>query len=188
MKALTFLVGAMFVVLGIRAQGVVDFTNRSIAPNVNAPIFEPDGRTLAPARSIDVQFHAGVEIDSLTPFGVPVHLGIGPDHSFPGYYDGGVLELPGISPGTTVWAQVWAWDSQVNSFAEAASQGLRHGRSNLFRLQPGEDPLNAVGLIGLESTILQIPEPSPGRLGLLALILLWTRGRWRRAGGAWERA
>lgn len=66
------------------AQGLIYFSN-SVWNRFSAPVFQPDGRTYAPAGSIYVQLHAGPDANSLAPVGLPVLLG-----PRDGFYDGGL--------------------------------------------------------------------------------------------------
>lgn len=175
MKILPTLCIALLGAGAVQSQGNVDFRNIDGIVAINAPIYEPDGVTRTPSGSAYVQLHAGLTVDSLTPVGVPVTVGYPRGNGPPvdGYYDGGVVSLPDFpgAPGW-VWAQVFVWDAQAGGYAEAVSNGLRHGKSDPIQVGLVAPPELPVLLVGLESIVL-IPEPSSLTLGLLGLGILW---------------
>jgi hypothetical protein len=172
---------------GAQGQGTVYFWNNSVAGDINYPVFESDGSTLAAAGSAYAQLYAGPEISSLAPVGSGVLLG--PNA---GRFNGGVVSIPTVPPGGVAWVQVQAWDAQAAGFDDAVGRGLRRGRSNVVAVRPGgatDPPSVPAYLTGLVPFRLEIPEPTVLQLATLGCVaLLGCRPRRRRGRGGTPRA
>jgi hypothetical protein len=157
------------------AQGLIYFSNW-VWNRFSAPVFQPDGRTYAPAGSIYVQLHAGPDANSLAPVGVPVLLG-----PRDGFYDGGTVTIPSVAPWEMGWFQVQAWAVTATGMDDARARGLWWGSTEVFPSQTsGGPPEYAYPLFSLKSMTL-VPEPGAGALLVLGGGLWLLAVRWRSA-------
>jgi hypothetical protein len=163
----------------MHGQGTITFANLAGAGGVNAPIYLPDCMTgvsgpeflavlyAGPAGSLEPQL---MLVGRPTPF-YPADPGAG-------YFGGGIVSIPDISPGVVGAFQVRVYEAAAGSY-EAAVAGLwLHGKSNLFETQtgyPGHPGGPPMPLTGLQSFCL-VPEPST--LGLMVGGGLLLAGRW----------
>lgn len=178
MKKLLLLSGLMVAALGAYAQGVVNFANG--AAGVSAPI--DDGRQSPAVRAAGPGFQAQLYVGPagtlnqalLTTNGVagtPQPFAATPA----GFFFGGTRAIAGSAEGTILTMQVRAWATSAGTSWEAAGPAAR-GESNLIQVS-----LGGVGpvpnMLGLQSFIIGIPEPSSIALGLLGLgaIVLFRR-------------
>jgi hypothetical protein len=154
------------------AQGTIYFANHvsTLLGNVDAPIWYND-EYLASGERFNAQLYAGTGEYNLKPYGTPTGFLTG-DQA--GYFDGGVVVLDGIEPGTSVFAQVYAWDATTGSswetsLAKGISMGYWYGKAG----GAGDPPSSPAYLYGLQPfTIYDVPEPSSVALFVLGGLLL----------------
>jgi PEP-CTERM motif len=157
-------------------QGTVNFAN--LGPGVNAPVNDINGTTRLGAGFL-AQLYAGPDASSLAPVGTPT----GFLAAAPGYFQGGVVTIATVAPGTVGTFRVHAWDSvggTVNSFAAAQAAGAKYGSGNIFTVATGGagTPPGAPSTLVGQTSFNLVPEPSTIALGVLgAAGLLMIRRR-----------
>ena len=190
MKRVFLIVSLLLATATALAQGTVNFNNYEPFSGIDAPMsinWTPEAGfgTFPLGSRYLAQLYAGSAADSLSPVGVAVFFrdsittGQGT-----GYFAGGQVDIPFLSPQTGGYFQVRFWDGASGSIYEAAvaANGLA-GFSNVIHLTALGDPHGApptipVDLVGLmPSGIILIPEPSPLALGLLGTAALVLRRR-----------
>jgi hypothetical protein len=161
------------------AQGTIYFASHVSPPlgNVDALIWYND-LYLCSGDRFNAQLYAGTDMYNLKPYGTPTVFLTG-DQA--GYFDGGVVVLDGIEPGTSVFMQVYAWEATTGSSWETSlAKGISMGYCYAKTGGVGDPPSSPGFLSDLSPfSIYSIPEPST--LALFALLgLLLTFGRQKR--------
>jgi hypothetical protein len=188
MKRVSLIVSVLLATVTALAQGTVNFNNHEPFSGIDAPVSlnwtsETGFGTFPLGSRYLAQLCAGSTADSLSPVGVAVFFrnSIATGQGT-GYFAGGQVDIPFLSPQAGGYFQVRFWDGAAGSTYEGAlaANGLT-GFSNVIHLTTLGDPHAAppsipVDLVGLmPSGFILIPEPSPlalGLLGIAALVLL----------------
>lgn len=165
MKTSSLILACLLGGLPSLAQGTIYFCNYVIPTGINAPVLEPDGVTAPEAGSLYVQLQVGSSPTSLAPVGEAIPI------SPSGYFLGGVVAIPGVAPGTEVWAQVLVWDARASSYEAALQDQLPVALSNLVSVYIGQPDggVATAGKLFLQPIVLQVPVPEP--LSALLLVL-----------------
>ena len=178
MKKIAILAVSLLVVAGSYAQGTVNFANAGAG--LNAPIFDENGTTKLAGAGFMVELLAGTTATSLAAVGTPTTFLSG---GGAGYFNGGVITVPGIAAGTSGFFAVRAWnDSLGATYALASAAGHGYGTSSPFQVTtggagtPAGPPATLVGLTSF-SLVAAVPEPSTIALGLLGAAALLLRRR-----------
>lgn len=163
------------------AQGQLVFSNWTIDGRMDAPVFDVDCRTLLTGSDYLAQLYVGQQVDSLSPVGpvLPFRTGIRS-----GYITATLVTTPFV-PGSTVFAQMRAWEAKAGpSYEAAVVGGGKHGQSVIVQVMLTSTTTSPLELIGLQSFCL-VPEPGPGVLltlgGGLWLLLARRRSEERSA-------
>lgn len=162
---------AMFVTVGVMAQGNILFQNKSgTAIDAKVVALKPDGSPV-PANVYTAELLAGLTQGSLAPTGIttPITLATG-------YFAGGSKSVPGIPAGVDAFFQVRIYNTAKGSFA---ASGLDVGASKIWSMQltaPPNTPAAMAGL-GKDPIVVGVPEPSILALGLLGMGALMLRRR-----------
>jgi hypothetical protein len=163
------------------AQGTVRFDNSPVAiGNGGAPIYLSwQSRILLSGTSWVAQLYAGPTSDSLAPVGETLFFRTG---TAAGFFDvsqrDAVRVIPNVAAGGMAFVQVRVWSSAFGSFEAAWEAGDAAGFSNTFAVRTGGDgipPAMPGHLLGLQSFALMLPEPGPGVLVALVLLIFF---RW----------
>lgn len=180
MKKLLLTVALVMAVVGAYAQGTINLTGFSPAAGVNVQVSDAQGNLLEGDR-YQAAFFVGTDAASLTQLDVsaPFRTGAGA-----GYWNPSptTANVPDLGQGTEVFAQVFAWDTQVGAtLDDAMAAGTGYGMSNVIGGPGGGIALGGginlpPNLVGLESFSL-IPEPTTIALGLLGGLALLLRRR-----------
>jgi hypothetical protein len=176
MKKLIAIGVLMMAGIAAYAQGSVNFANIIISGGeriVDAPIYEPNGTTLATGPAYMAQLYAGANAGSLAPVGAPAPFLTG---GGAGYFSGGARTIEAVAPGADAVIQVRAWRAADGATWEEASQSAAGwiGESAIITVGTGGDgspprlPQPLLGLDGFNLTV--VPEPSTIALGLLGLL------------------
>src|SRR5437867_9246663 len=124
------------------AQGTIELSNSE------SPFLNESGARLA-GTNYSAQLYAGYTADTLMPMGLPVSFLSG---SASGYCRG-VVVIPFVPPGATVWVQVRAWDATAGqTFEQAVAAGGWTAFSNILYLLTGgggSPPIPPAALTGL---------------------------------------
>src|SRR5207247_2499562 len=100
-------------------QGQVDFDNL-VSGSVDAPVFDNNCTNKLSGASFVAQLYASASSDptTLAAVGAVFVFGSGPSA---GYFSGGTQTIPGVSPGSTAFLQVRAWESTFASYTAAVA-------------------------------------------------------------------
>jgi hypothetical protein len=140
------LVSLMAGVAGVTAQGTVQFANAS--GGLTAPFFNTDGTTRL-GSDFSVQLDAGPDDNLLEPLAVTTFL----DGSGAGYFNGGVVAVPTVTPGEEGRFQLSIWwnaGQSITSYAMAETSGVWRGYSSVFAnvtADVGSPPLALTGMM-----------------------------------------
>ncbi|MBA4149081.1 MAG: immunoglobulin domain-containing protein [Verrucomicrobia bacterium] len=145
----------------IATPGTLHFRNRFLMPgmgtNMDAPVFDIDGVTRLNGSNFVAQLYAGPSLEFLQPVGSPSPFQSGFNA---GYFASKIVTMPNIAAGSSVVAQVRAWDvTKGSSFEEARVLGGRFGKSVIVTTQTGGGPTPPGNLDGLQSFSLQAGLP-----------------------------
>lgn len=187
MKSLSLITACALLAVSSMAQGTINFLNRDTSAGINAPIFDVDGSTKLEGAAFKAQLYGGAEGTaeaSLAPVGDIVNFRTG---AAAGYWDNAapLRTIPGVTPGSAATVQVYVWESQYNSLAEAQAAFGKFGKSTVFTVpktggvtDPTKPPALPEPFLGITSFNMQvIPEPSTIALGLLGAAALMFRRR-----------
>ena len=175
MKALVTTAVAFASAAQLAAQGQIDFVNRFVPDDIDAPVFATDCTTLLAGDAYLAQAYVGLTVDSLAPVGRAVEFRTG---ERAGYITEDIVTVPAVG---TVYFQMRAWEALAGpTYEEAVKNGGPFGASNPIQMQALAPPAPPGLPIGLESFCL-VPEPPPMVLWLLGSSLLWLTSR-RRTG------
>lgn len=176
------------VLLGVvaHAQGTVNFANAGAG--LNQAVYLNDGTTKVSGANFDAELWAGPSAASLALVGTatPFLSGGGA-----GYFNGGVITIGTVAPGTTGFFEVWAWDTTLGGTTTgatlaaaqtyaAAGNGNVYGFSAVFQnTTGGPTPTPPATLTSFTSFHLNaVPEPTTFALaGLGAAAALFFRRR-----------
>jgi hypothetical protein len=165
------------------AQGTVNFANG--AAGVNAPVTNGgSGQLCSPANGTYFAMlyvgAAGSYATALTTNGVgggPVQIGT----ASPGYYFGGTRTIATFPPGSLVTMQVRMWVGPIGSTFESVGgsvdslSGPNFAFTPLINVTLGGSGIPNPNLVGLNGTVLGVPEPSAVltlALGFIAFVAL----------------
>ncbi len=184
------------------SQGQIYFSNRVPTENIDAPVSYGGGGVVPGGRidggiPINVGDHvyginamvalfygpAGVTQDQMIQAGPAISFRSG---TSAGYFNGGLVDLLYVSPGSTATFQVRAWDAGVPNLTSygdvltmvrdgTATGYIYMGGSALFNISV---PTTTTYLYGLQSFTLPVPEPSTTALAIipmLAGLLMWVK-------------
>jgi hypothetical protein len=113
MKKLIAIGVLMMAGIAAYAQGSVNFANIIISGGeriVDAPIYEPNGTTLATGPAYMAQLYAGANAGSLAPVGAPAPFLTG---GGAGYFSGGARTIEAVAPGADAVIQVRACERRT---------------------------------------------------------------------------
>jgi PEP-CTERM motif len=192
MKKIIVTILSVASVITAYSQGTVNFANAG--GGLNAPIVMNDGTTkIATSGTWMIELMA-----SATPTGTFSVIDSTTALAAPGYFNGGVATVAGISAGGAASFQVLVWDTSIGStfnLAESAGVANAWGESSIFTLAatgnptttPAGIPAVLVGMVnGTPGTTLggsniilnPVPEPTTLALGALGgLVLMAFRRR-----------
>jgi hypothetical protein len=162
------------------AQGTVNFANLGVG--LNQPILLNDGTTKVPSTGYTAELLAGTSAANLASVATTGFLS-----TAPGYFNGGVVTLAGITAGTAGFFEVRVFSTASGSFANAQTANALNtwGQSAVFSVTTGgagAPPGPPASLTTLQGFNLNsggvVPEPSSLALaGLGAAALLVFRRR-----------
>ena len=172
MKLFTLLLCLTAGAIYANAQGTIYFASHvsTSLGDIDAPIWYNDEYRASGDR-FNAQLYAGTDMYNLRPYGSPTVFLTG-DQA--GYFDGGVVVLDGIEPGTSVFMQVYAWEATTGSSWETSlAKGISMGYCYAKTGGVGDPPSSPGFLYDLNPfSIYSIPEPSTLALfALLGLVL-----------------
>jgi hypothetical protein len=181
--------------ISAQSQGRVYFSNFTAANLVTNGL---TGRPVPVGTTFKVALYFAPDgvIDEAEFIQLGASVGFGPE---PGYFNGGSLEVPGVTGGDYAMFQVRAWESAFGAtYEEAVSnpnpQGGRlalAGQTGIMRVQPGFGTQPAAPLVGgnVEAVVgaplrdgfilTVVPEPTPTLLCLMGMAGLAVYA-WRR--------
>lgn len=171
----------------VLGQGTVWFSN--YAGDVDAPVLFLASTNRVGGSNYVAQLYAGLTPTTLVPVGSPARFWSG---IAAGYFDGGVITIPFVAHGGTVYCEVHAWDTTLGGTTTGATEAqafdysvLGHnyiwGSSayGLTSYDPVRPPFPVVTgdplatppslpgvLSGLQSFTLGVPVPEPSVWGL----------------------
>jgi len=149
----------------------ISFSNLDLLRNINAPFFDSDGTTRLAGDNYRASLYIG-------PVGTPAEflVRVGPAQPFrtgtaAGYWQPVNIQIPLVTPGGAIFAQVRFWDTQggtLVSFEQAQGSGAKIGFSSVLLLNLS--PSGTTPLTGLRSASLipVISEVSPGETRTLS--------------------
>ena len=147
------------------AQGTITMANYQTDPNAqawSAPIYNTDGVTPLTA-PYEVALYVGA-----SPAGVLLVPGsttlLGPG----GLFNGGTLTISGESPGSGLFAVIYAWDSTYGTTWQQAGHGAPIGESEPFIITVGSSS-SPGSLYGMQSFYLAGSVPEPRTIALFSL-------------------
>jgi hypothetical protein len=181
MKKLAILVVFLTAGVGSYGQGTVQFANLGAGINAQVHIDDLGGALAGTSYLAQLVLVNGT---SLTPVGnVASFVGNG-------YFNGGVVTVPGVAPGANGTFQVFAWDGASGSATYVAglaawnAGSLHGGWSNpqggvtIATGGVGQPPSTPAGLTGLQPwAVTIVPEPSTIALGMIGGLALLLRRR-----------
>jgi hypothetical protein len=154
-------------VLPVPALAAIHFSNHAPRLGVDAPVLDSDCVTRLAGDNFLAELCVGVEPGALAPICPPVPFLTGTEA---GYWDPGPApwrEVPGVSPGTRVFAQVRVWErAKGATFEEANAGGGKTGASDVLELVaggPGASPAFPSPLSGLRGFFLTGPPVITGQ-------------------------
>lgn len=174
MKNLILVSAVLAGTIGAMAQGTINFNNRVTAVGLDQPVTY-NGAKLDGAAYLG-QLYVGATAGSLAPVGVAVEFRGG---AAAGYINGGTVTLTGVAAGSTVFAEVRAWEASGGNTYELAVTKAAAGKSETFQIvglggpvagQPDAFPANMTNFKSF--SLVAIPEPSTVALGLLGAVSL----------------
>jgi hypothetical protein len=150
------------------AQGTVYFSNLHYSDSnpaikdVDAPFFDSFGNNKLSGPAFTAELVAGPSAIQLKTVSRTVFL----TDAKAGYFDGGVVAIPNISPGATAFLQVRAFATSYGSFAAAQASGFGEtwGQTPIFQVitgGTGTPPTPAAALLGLNSIAMNWGAPPP---------------------------
>ncbi|MCP5525388.1 MAG: hypothetical protein H7A47_01105 [Verrucomicrobiales bacterium] len=142
---------AAFALLGssLHAQGSLVVANYSPVAGINAPVYDEDGATRLAGATYLAQLYLGTSPSSLSPVAEAIPFRTG---GAAGYITPTTITLPGIKPGTLVYAELRAWDTTAGATYEAAlTAGGKAGASATFTVVPTPSTEAPAQLVGLDS-------------------------------------
>ena len=168
----TIIVVLLVAISVARGQGTVNFANAGAT--FSAPVIGPDGfRLTGPPWMAELL--AGSTAASISPLAATPFLSGGGA----GFFNGGVVAVPTVAPGSIGFFQVRVWDTTVGAtFAAAQAAGTGYGFSCVFSGPTGGVGIPAsapTSLVGLQNCPL-IPEPSSVLLLIMGVSALLHRG------------
>lgn len=169
MKRAILVALAMFVTVGVMAQGNILFQNK-VSPNIDAKIVGPSGAAVT-ANVYTAELLAGLTAGSLAATGITTPITLAS-----GYFAGGSQSVAGIPAGVDAFFQIRIWETAKGSFT---ASGLNVGMSKVWSMQltaPPNTPAAMAGL-GKDSIVVGIPEPSILALGVLGMGAFMLRRR-----------
>jgi hypothetical protein len=187
-KLIATTLASTLVGLAAYAQGTVNFANLGVG--LNAPVTLADGTTKAGATYM-AQLIAGNSASTLAPVGSATAF----LSAAAGYFNGGVVAIPTVAPGSTAFFAVQVWQTSLGSFAAAQAagtanswgeSGYNYSTKTLTPFQittggagtPAGPPATLTTLTGFSLTAGVVPEPSTFALaGLGAAAMLIFRRR-----------
>ncbi|MBL9136879.1 MAG: hypothetical protein JNK85_13490 [Verrucomicrobiales bacterium] len=162
------------------AQGTLLFSTRA-GGVVSAPVSYLGDGSLVDGRFFG-QLYAGAPGGTLVPIGIPRPFRSDVGRGY--ITDGGIVEVPGVAPGSPAQVKLVAWASwRGDTYAEAVMTGMGDiGESAMFTVDLGGGIMPPGMLLGLQAFAVSIiiPEASPLSYALLGLGLL---GLCRRKAG-----
>jgi len=166
------------------AQGTVLFSNQDPASGTDFAFYLADGTT----KLSGSQFMAELLVGATPSLSLPAVAQVGfLTGANAGYFNGGVLSVPGLAPGSAAYVQIHVWNTATGaSFNQAFASGL----PNAFVQTPtlaitlggnGTTPatLTTFNVDGPFALNTSIPEPSPVALTGLALAGILLTRAWR---------
>ena len=168
--------GLLLVVSLSRCQGTVNFANAGAT--FSAPFYDYDGVTRLSGSRYMAELLAGTSTASMAPAGSPTPFLAG---GGAGFFNGGVVAILSVAPGSIGFFQVRVWDTTVGAtYSAAQSAGLGYGFSNIFSGPTGgvgTPPSSPTSLAGLQQSFTLIPEPSIYALLALGGVAMFFRRR-----------
>jgi hypothetical protein len=161
-------------------QGTINFINVNSGSGLNSPVFLNDG-TKVSGPGVTAELLAGTSFADLRSVATTGFL----TGAAAGYFNGGVISIPGVPGGGIGFFQVRAWSTAAGSFeaAEANYRVYLSGQSSIWSQPTGDlsavPPTPPPALTGLGSFGLNnlIPEPSIFGLAGLGVTLSCVRRR-----------
>lgn len=154
----------------ISGGGTLDystFTLRFVGGTNDVPIFDVDGVTRLNGSNYVAQLYAGITLETMRPCAAPVPFRTGLQA---GYFTSRTATFPNIPPGTTILAQLRAWEiRRGSSYEEARAVGGKFGRSPIVQVTLGPALAPPQRLFGLSSFKLEagLPEFTVGQIEFL---------------------
>ena len=139
--------------------GVVNFRNKFLLKQIDAPVFDVDGVTGLAGDAYLAQLFSGPSASELIPVGspVPFYTGTGAGYWNPG--TNSARTLPNVAPGATAFIQVRAWEAAAGLTYEKAVESGNYGSSRIITVVTGGGgvpPSLPADLVGLESFRLEL--------------------------------
>jgi len=182
MKRLLAGIACLALCVGAFAQGTVNFNNSPAAVGgTGAPVFDVDGTTRLAGTAYLAQLFAGVDANSLQPYGAALTFRTGAGAGF--FNTTGVdtsRAITTVAPGAVATIEVRAWEAAGGTtYDSAVAGGFKAGISSAITVTTGgagSPPSLPANLVGLTSFSL-IPEPSTYALLALGAAALFLRRR-----------
>lgn len=170
MKRALLALMAMFVTVGVMAQGQIFYQTKVATANIDAKIVGPAGTALG----------AGILVGELgyntTSSTAPmIWTGITAPVGATGYIVGGTKNVPGLADGVDAWFQIRAFDAGKTWETKTVWMGQSEVFGPIKLTALPAPPANMTGLKGF--AVEPVPEPSVLALGLLGLGAFMLRRR-----------